>query len=156
MDSGICSSNGGRLLRARDMKITLGRPWSWFSDNIMKDGMSKGKVDPCWVCILGVKANWVLCLQYGKWVHSRCAGVKRVTPMFSRNFTCRRCKGNIGEAMEQEEKLCDEVETVREFTFLVTGWVQVEDVRLLWLPEQDVGWLSLSSAVSYCISFDFL
>ena len=26
------------------------------------------------------------------------------------NFTYRKCIGNIGEAVEQEEKLCDEVE----------------------------------------------
>ena len=32
--------------------------------------------------------------------------------------TCGRCYGNIGHAVEQEEKLCDEVETVREFTYL--------------------------------------
>ena len=30
-------------------------------------------------------------------------------------FSCRKCEGNIGEAVEQEVKLCDEVETVREF-----------------------------------------
>ena len=41
-----------------------------------------------------------------------------VTPMFSMNFTCRKCEGNIGEAVEQEEKLCDEVENVKDFTFL--------------------------------------
>ena len=44
--------------------------------------------------------------------------MKRVTPKFSRNVTCRKCEGNIGEAVEQEEKLCDEVETVSEFTYL--------------------------------------
>ena len=44
--------------------------------------------------------------------------MKRVTPKFSRNFTCRKCEGNIGEAVEQEEKPCDEVETVSEFTYL--------------------------------------
>ena len=33
-------------------------------------------------------------------------------------FTCRKCEGNIGEAVEQEEKLCHEVEAVREFTYL--------------------------------------
>ena len=27
---------------------------------------------------------------------------------FSRSFTCRKCEGNIGEAEEQEETLCDE------------------------------------------------
>ena len=37
---------------------------------------------------------------------------------FSRNFTCRRCEGNIDEAVEQEEKLCDEAETLWEFTYL--------------------------------------
>ena len=26
-----------------------------------------------------------------------------VTPVFSRNFICRKCEGNIGEAVEQEE-----------------------------------------------------
>ena len=34
-----------------------------------------------------------------------------MTPMFSRNFACRKCEGNIGDAVEHEEKLCDEVET---------------------------------------------
>ena len=41
-----------------------------------------------------------------------------VSAKFSRHFTCRKCEGNIGEAVEQEIKLCDEVETVSEFTFL--------------------------------------
>ena len=41
-----------------------------------------------------------------------------VTPKFSRNFTCRKCEGNIVEAVDQEENLCDEVETVREFTYV--------------------------------------
>ena len=41
-----------------------------------------------------------------------------MTPMFSRNVTCIKYEGNIGEAVEHEEKLCDEVETAREFTYL--------------------------------------
>ena len=51
--------------------------------------------------------------------------VKSVTPRFSSIFTCRQCEGNEngkneenGEAVEQEEKLCDDVETVQEFTYL--------------------------------------
>ena len=48
----------------------------------------------------------------------RCAGVKRVTPPFSGNFTCRKCGGNIGEAVEQGVKLCNEVETVEEVIYL--------------------------------------
>ena len=41
-----------------------------------------------------------------------------MTPKFVRICTCRKCEGNIGEAVDQEEKLCDEVETVREVTYL--------------------------------------
>ena len=33
--------------------------------------MSKGKVDPCGVCSLRVKAKSVLCLQCGEWIHGR-------------------------------------------------------------------------------------
>ena len=44
--------------------------------------------------------------------------MKREALKFSRNLTCIKCEGNIGEAVEQEERLCDEVETVREFTYL--------------------------------------
>ena len=36
----------------------------------------------------------------------------------SRNVVCRICEGSIGEAVEQEENLCDEVETVQQFTHL--------------------------------------
>ena len=44
--------------------------------------------------------------------------MKTVTPKFSRNVTCRKCEGNIGEAVELLVKLCDEVETLSEFTYL--------------------------------------
>ena len=39
---------------------------------------------------------------------------------------------------------------------LVTGGVQVVDVRLLWLSEKDVGGLCLGSVVSCCMLGDFL
>ena len=80
--------------------------------------MPKSKVDPCGVCSLRAKANPVLCLQCGRWIHDRYAGLKMVTPKFSRNFKCRKCEGNIGESVEQEIKLYDEVETVSEFKYL--------------------------------------
>ena len=31
-------------------------------------------------CSLRVRANSPLCLQCGKWIHGRCAGMKNVTP----------------------------------------------------------------------------
>ena len=100
------------------LKVSLGKTKVMVSGNITLDGLSKSKVDPCGVCCLGVKANCVFCVWCGKWIHCRCAGVKRVTPKVSRNFSCRKCEGNIGEAVEQEVKLCDAVKTVREFTCL--------------------------------------
>ena len=42
--------------------------------------------------------------------------MKTVTP--SNITSYRKCEGNIGKAVEQEEKLCDEVETVRDFACL--------------------------------------
>ena len=62
--------------------------------------------------------NSVLCVQCSQWIHGRCARVKMVTPKFVRNLTRRKCEGNIGEAVEQEVKLCDEVEIVKEFTYV--------------------------------------
>ena len=41
-----------------------------------------------------------------------------MTAKCSRNFAHTKCEGNIGEAVEQEEKLYDEVEAVRGFTCL--------------------------------------
>ena len=92
------------------------------SRGITHDSLSKSKVDPCGVCSLRVKANSVFCVQCGRWIHGRYVGVKMVTQKFSMNFTCRKCEGTIGEAVEQEEKLCDEVETVGELTYL-GDWV---------------------------------
>ena len=36
------------------------------SSGITKDGVSKGKIDPCGICSLRVKADSVLCLWCGK------------------------------------------------------------------------------------------
>ena len=78
---------------SKGLKVNLGKTKVMVSGGITKDGMSKSKVDPCGVCSMRVKVNIVLCLQCGKWIHTRCAGVKSVTPKFLRNFTCRNVKG---------------------------------------------------------------
>ena len=82
---------------SKGLKLSIGKTKVMISGSITMDGMSKGKVDQCVVCSLRVKANLVLCLQCGKWIHGRCVGVKWVTPKFSRHFTCRKCEENIGE-----------------------------------------------------------
>ena len=80
--------------------------------------MSKGEVGLCGVCSLRVKANLVLCVQCGMWIHGRCVRVKKVTAKLWVYFACGKCHGSIGEAVEQEDKLCGGVETGMEFTYL--------------------------------------
>ena len=80
---------------SKDFKVNLGKTKVMVSNNITKDGLFKSKVGPCGVYSLRAKANSALCVWCGKWIHGRCAGVKRVTPKFSSNFTCRKCEGNI-------------------------------------------------------------
>ena len=45
--------------------------------------------------------------------------MKRLTAKCYRNSAFIKCEGNVGEAVEQEEKLSVEVEAVREFIYLV-------------------------------------
>ena len=75
------------------LKVNLGITKVMVSGSITKDDMSKGKVDPCGVCSLSVKANSVLCVQCCRWIHGRCTGVKMVTPIIPRNFAYRKCEG---------------------------------------------------------------
>ena len=83
------------------------------SGSITKDGLPKSNVDRCGVCSLRVNAKSALCVQCGKWIHIRC---EKGDYKDLRNFTCIKCEGNIGEAVYQEESLC-EVETVKEITY---------------------------------------
>ena len=54
----------------------------------------------------------MLCVNYGRWIHGRCAVVNSVTSIFSGNLACRKCEGINGEVVEQEELLSNEVEIV--------------------------------------------
>ena len=35
------------------------------------------------------------------------------------SVACRKCEGNIGETVDQEEKLCNEVKTAKEIVFFL-------------------------------------
>ena len=95
------------------LKVNLGKTKVMVSGGITKYDMSKSKVDQCGICSLKVKTkNSAMRTQCSKWMHRKCAGVKKITTKFSIYFACRKCEGNVGEAPEQEEKLCDGVETV--------------------------------------------
>ena len=78
---------------SKGLKVSLKKTKVMVSSVITKDGLSKSKVDPCGDCSLRVKLTQY-CMYSVVWIHSRCARVKRVTPKFSRNFTCRKCEWN--------------------------------------------------------------
>ena len=67
---------------SKGLKVSLQKTNIMVNCGITVDGMSKGMVYQCRNCSLKVKANSVLCIQCGKWIHDICAGVKRVTPKF--------------------------------------------------------------------------
>ena len=73
------------------------------SGGITKDGLGKIEADTCGGYNQREKANSVLCVLCDKWVHGRCAGVKRETTKFLKNLAHHKCEGNIGKAVEQEE-----------------------------------------------------
>ena len=53
-----------------------------------------------------------------KWVHGKCAKIKRVTAWLATHFICSKCKGIMEGTVDSIEKLCDEVETVNGFCCL--------------------------------------
>ena len=68
---------------SKGLKANLGKTKVMVSGSITKDGLSKSKVDSCAICSIRAKAKSVLCVLCGKWIHGRCATVKRMTQNFS-------------------------------------------------------------------------
>ena len=77
----------------------------------------ESKIDPCGVCSKRVMSNSLQCLKCCKWIHGRCAKIKRVNPKAAKEFICSACKGTVKEK-EQKEIMCGEVETVKSFCYL--------------------------------------
>ena len=101
---------------SKGLKVNLGKTKMMVSG--AEEEVSVSKVDPCGMCGKRVRANSVLCGKCGKWIHGRCTRMKRVTPRLARDFVCGKCEKGPGEMVEHVEKLCDEVETVKEFSYL--------------------------------------
>lgn len=80
--------------------------------------LTSSKIDPCGVCGKRVKINSVLCTRCKKWIHGRCAKVKRVTIALSHQFVCACCKTEKKKEFDQSNQLCDDVETVKSFCYL--------------------------------------
>ena len=76
------------------------------------------KIDPCGICGKRVGSNAVCCTQCMKWIHEICTKMKKATCSSARDFVCRR-RTDVGDGLEEPvEVLCDEVETVKGFSYL--------------------------------------
>ena len=111
----------------------------------------RSKVDPCGTCGKRLMSNAVLCTVCKKWIHARCAQMKKVSCSLAQQFICRRCE-DIGDGKEKPvEVLCDEVETVKGFCYLgdrlnVSGGCETAvtaRVRIGWMKFRECGELLL-------------
>ena len=69
------------------------------SKGITKDGLCIIKAYPCGFCRLRAKVNLSLRVQWDKWLHSRYAGMKRVTKRSSKNLAA----GNLNKILERQQ-----------------------------------------------------
>ena len=70
-----------KAFESKGLNVNLGKTKVMVSGRVTKDGASESKVGPSEICSLRAKVNSVLCVQYGKWIHGRSAGLKTVPPV---------------------------------------------------------------------------
>ena len=63
---------------SKGMKVNLGKTKVMVSGSEGEINISK--IDPCGICGKRVMANSLLCIKCMKWIHGRCAKMRRVTP----------------------------------------------------------------------------
>ena len=95
------------------MKINLGKTKMMVSGS--KGEISKSKVDPCGICGKRVMRNSMMCTVCKKWIHGRCAKVKKVNNILGKSFICSNCINTV--TAEQTEELCSDLETVDAFSY---------------------------------------
>ena len=101
---------------SKGMKVNIGKTRMMVSGT--EGEVVKSRVDPCGVCGRRVMANSMQCEKCQRWVHGKCAKVRRVTSSMAKGFTCRNCKAILGGKVSLTEKLCDGVETAKGFCYL--------------------------------------
>ena len=82
-----------------------------------------------------------------------CQGEICVSKVFEK-FAHTKYEENIGESVEQEETLCDEVESVRQFTYLGDMVSAGGGCEAAVTARTNMGWLNIGSAVSCCMVGD--
>ena len=77
-------SNWREAFESKGLKVNLKKTKVMVSGS--KGEVLKNEVDPCTKCCRRVMANSVMCTQSGKWVHDRCAKMKRVTSTLAKGL----------------------------------------------------------------------
>ena len=78
------------------------------------------KIDPCGVCGKRTKVNCVRCKTCKKWIHARCARVKKVCRRMNGNFECRVCMNGSNEECKNASDGClGELKRVNSYFYLV-------------------------------------
>ena len=81
--------------------------------------VEESKEDPCGVCGKRVMRNSCICTTCQKWIHAKCAGVKKITNRMAENFVCKKCRDiRNGSRNEQEQLYMGEVDKVDRFCYL--------------------------------------
>ena len=70
-----------------------------------KGEVLKSTVDPYAKCGKKVMANSMMCTKCGKWVHGRCAKMKRVTSTVAKGFVCKLRVNTKEGILEPDEEL---------------------------------------------------
>ena len=77
------------VFESKGLKVNLKKIKVMVSSS--KGEVLKRKVDPCAKCGKRVMANSVICTKCGKWVHGKCAKMKRVTSTLTKGFVYELC-----------------------------------------------------------------
>ena len=100
-------------------------------------------------------ANSVLFVLCSKWIHNRCVRVKRMARKCSKICFAGSVNALLESQWSRGKSYMTKWKLQGNLHIHKTGYVQVEDVRLLCLPEQDVGWLSLGNVLNYYMARGF-
>ena len=76
-------------LESKGMKVNLGKTKMMISGS--EGEINVSKIDPCGLCGKRVMANSLSCTKCMKWIHGRCAKMRRVTPSLAKHFVCAQC-----------------------------------------------------------------
>ena len=112
---------------SKGLNVNIGKTELMVCEIITMDDMSKSQVDSCGVCSMKVKAFSVLCLHYGKWIDCRC----NQKGDFFRKFYMQKMWCKYCRQWSRKKRYVIKSKLKRNSHILLTGWVQVEDERLL-------------------------